>query len=455
MSNHPGKKRVSTYSPPTRMSTMSLPDFRSQKPPLYWPLNTEVSHEMIEIKIGDNLEDPHLLGVEYLTKIAGSSGNTIVTNGEVIKANLQRELVAVKILTIQSQKTQEAFIRELGLLQKVTHPHIIAAIGSCSTHINKKIKFGILLFPLAETNLEDHLDKLTMTRHELERLLSFYPCLCHAVNYLHTGDKPIKHRDIKPSNILIGGAGEVILADFGISKQYDDKTKATTIRGVDYTVKYAPPHVQNRSPAGLEWDINCLGFVFLEMATVILGKTIENLLEYLRSLQCIKKTAGGSESTEIRFSVALIDGHIASWLKVLRSHAGSKLSQLPGGLASSRQKVDDFLQTIDDMMRTPEGKDEGVLAQAYKVFASVSKDCDYCRSDPRNRGSQASKTPLGYKDSNLPIGLHQDKNKNPDEKVEDEIIEGGTDFLVEEGVLELVTDMAIPWKFIFVAVADV
>lgn len=395
---------------------MSLPDFRTQKPPLYWPLDTEVSHDMIEIKIGNNLEDPHLLGVEYLTQIAGSSGNTTVTNGKVLKANHQQELVAVKIMTIQSQKTKEAFIRELGLLQKVTHPHIIAAIGSCSTQINKKIKFGILLFPLAETNLEDHLDKPSMPRHELERLLSFYPCLCQAVNYLHTRDKPIKHRDIKPSNVLIGGAGEVILADFGISKQYDDKTKATTIRGVDYTVKYAPVHVQNRSPAGLEWDINCLGFVFLEMATVSLGKTIEDLLEYLRALQGIERTAGASDAAEIRFGDALLDGRIASWLNVLRSHADSNLSRLPGGLASSRKNVVDFLQTIDDMMRTPQGEDEGVLAQAYKVFASVSKGCEYCRFDSINRGSQASKTPLGYKDGNIPSSMHRDTN--PDEKVE-------------------------------------
>lgn len=417
MSNSQGKQKIWDLPLPKSTSTMSLPRFRSERPRLYWPLPKEIDFDKkIEIKIEDPLEDPHKYGVKYLTKVVGSSGDTIVTKGKVLKANHQQELVAVKIMTIQDQKIKEAYIRELRILQKIIHPHIIATIGSCSTEVNGKIRFGILLFPLAETNLEDHLGKPPKTFREIERLLSFFPCLCQAVNYLHTREKPIKHRDIKPSNILIGGAGEVMLADFGISKQYDDKAKAITIRGMDYTVKYAPRHVVNQSPAGLEWDINCLGFVFVETATVIFGETIENLLEFLHgpvtSLQSIERTTSQTTSediTEVSFATALEEERIDAWLGRLRTRSDSNLARLPEGLAHPRQSVDAFSRMVDKMMRTPKGEDDGVLAKASRVFASMSEVCEYCH--PTSSKEEKNPNPLGNRDRNLLIGRTRDNEK--------------------------------------------
>lgn len=395
MTNRQDEEKLATSSTPKNISTMSLPRFRSEQPRLYWPVSD--GHDRIEIKIENTLENPQTFGVQYLAHYVGSSGGkTTVTVGKVFKQNYQEELVAVKIMMVQDRQAKEDVIKELRILQHVVHPHIIAAIGSCSTEMNSKIKFGILLFPLAEMDLKDYLDKSSMSHSEVVRLLSYYACLCQAVNYLHTREKPIKHRDIKPSNILIGGDGDVILADFGISKQYDDKTKAVTIRDINYTIKYAPPHVVNRTPAGLEWDINCLGFVFLEMATVLFGKTINELLEFLSgpvtSLPSLERTTGRTRPekvAEVHFSVALEKGRIDAWLEVLRSHAYLSLSRLPGGLANSKQAVNSFLMMIDDMMKTQKGKDDGVLGRACIVFGSMSEVCQYCQPDSTNRGASS------------------------------------------------------------------
>lgn len=41
----------------------------------------------------------------------------------------------------------------------------------------------------------------------------------------------IVHRDIKPSNILLNSAGEVKIADFGVSKELINGTMARTFTG--------------------------------------------------------------------------------------------------------------------------------------------------------------------------------------------------------------------------------
>src|SRR6202040_2867361 len=104
--------------------------------------------------------------------------------------------------------------------------------------------------------------------------LTAFGCLSSAVRYLHTSRK-IKHKDIKPENILVDRYGSVLLADFGISKQYEDDT--LTEGTTPFTDKYAPPEVVDQDKRGLSSDIFSLGCVFLEMATVTLGESLENL----------------------------------------------------------------------------------------------------------------------------------------------------------------------------------
>lgn len=409
MSSAEGKKRVAKFSPPRTISSMSLSDFLSQKPRLYWPFHQSFADKRMEIKIDNTLEDPQDFGVEYLTGVVGSSGDkTMVVVGKVLKEDYTEEVVAVKIMAFQDEDAKQAVIGEFRILQHLNHPHIIAAIGNCSTRIYDEIRLGILLFPLASKNLEKHLSMLSSNNEkgetssaqsEAERLYTSYACLCRAVNYLHTQEHPIKHRDIKPSNILIDGGGNFLLADFGISKQYDDKAMAITIRTVEVTIKYAPPHVAKSAPAGLEWDIICLGFVFLEMATVMFGKTVESLVVFLRDLETEKVNSRNRSSPhepeqvrEVIFSVALVEGWIDAWLETLRSHAYMNLSQLPKKLAKSKQRVDAFLGMIKRMMETQKGEKDDVLALASDIFG---QGCEHCRPSRRDQGTKIDQEALG------------------------------------------------------------
>ncbi len=118
---------------------------------------------------------------------------------------------------------------------------------------------------------------------DIELMRPWFSCLTRALQYLHNPEKPFKHRDIKPANILIDRYGSVFLTDFGISRQYPSHSDAFTKGDGRYTVKYAPPRMieSTDEKQGLESDIFCLGCVFLEMTTVILGKRLENMYDHI------------------------------------------------------------------------------------------------------------------------------------------------------------------------------
>lgn len=52
--------------------------------------------------------------------------------------------------------------------------------------------------------------------------------LCDIMSHLHTRTPPIIHRDIKPQNVIIDGAGNVSLVDFGIARRYKEAAEKDT-----------------------------------------------------------------------------------------------------------------------------------------------------------------------------------------------------------------------------------
>ncbi len=89
-----------------------------------------------------------------------------------------------------------------------------------------------------------------------------------ALRYLH--DQNILHLDVKPGNVLMGGNGEMVLIDFGVSKCYDEEGEQTSSTPVAKSKGYAPSElyisgsVTHFSPAT---DIYSLGATFYHMVT--------------------------------------------------------------------------------------------------------------------------------------------------------------------------------------------
>lgn len=80
------------------------------------------------------------------------------------------------------------------------------------------------------------------------------------ISFLHSNR--IVHRDLKPQNILVSSAGQIKVADFGLSKKYDYEMKLTS---VVVTLWYRPPEILLNQPYTSAVDIWSVACIIAEM----------------------------------------------------------------------------------------------------------------------------------------------------------------------------------------------
>jgi serine/threonine protein kinase len=239
----------------------------------------------------------------------GTLGNPSQSKARVWASKITAEkhgftdTIADKIVRIKTAQEKEAARKEVRNLQKLQHNHIVAFLG----YYTKGDHLGILMFPVALWDLNMFLESPDVEEH-VEMMRPWFGCLTRTLLFLHTRPRPIKHRDIKPANILIDCKGAVFLTDFGISKEYNSAQAAVTHSNSGFTVKYASPAMVKQADQGVESDIFSLGCVFLEMATVILRKDLDQLY------RCISECTGYGDTVEYHRDYM----HAYTWIERLQ-----------------------------------------------------------------------------------------------------------------------------------------
>ena len=184
-------------------------------------------------------------------------------------------------------------LREIDIMRKLRHQHIVRYCGSFSTRDG----FAIVMQPSAVATLADLfkspeaiVPQLGLVQHFLPDALTLsMSCLASAVDHLHM--MSISHNDIKPRNVLLlpevsstQNGWQIFLADFGISEPYHVNAKETRCqadgKAAAGTPRYHAPEVQCRSGSetigwsGHKADIWSLGCIFAEVLTFALkGKS--------------------------------------------------------------------------------------------------------------------------------------------------------------------------------------
>jgi serine/threonine protein kinase len=200
-------------------------------------------------------------------KLLGAGGFSTVDEVLHRETNLR---VGRKTLKNRSRSAAEELRKEVSVLQKLRHPHIIRFLGAYS----KGDKMSILLSPVAETTLALWLEKSALQRPTglIETMLKMFGCLVSSVRYLHEQRPVVIHMDIKPQNILITQGDQesphVVLSDFGTSSSDDSDGQRKPL-----TRRYIAPEAFDGFTRKQAADIWSLGCVFSEMAAVSFGQS--------------------------------------------------------------------------------------------------------------------------------------------------------------------------------------
>jgi eukaryotic-like serine/threonine-protein kinase len=197
------------------------------------------------------------LGSRYAIRdVLGIGGSSVVyTAGD----SRTSRTVAVKVLR-PDRSTEAARVRfrhEAAVAREVHCPHLVRG------------------FDYAEgppTYLTMELARKGSLRHALKDgplpvgvAINIAEQVLYALSVLH--DRSIVHCDVKPGNILFDTGARVLLGDFGVVRQANERLKADGNQSVIGTLEYLAPEQALGRAVDARTDLYALGIVLFEILT--------------------------------------------------------------------------------------------------------------------------------------------------------------------------------------------
>ncbi|KAJ0969556.1 hypothetical protein J5N97_022433 [Dioscorea zingiberensis] len=204
------------------------------------------------------------------TKKATDNFSTVIGRGgfgTVYRAQFSDgSMVAVKRMNKVSRQGEEEFCREMELLGRLHHRHLVALKGFC---IDRHERF--LMYEYMENgSLKDHLHSSGKNPLRWRTRLQIAIDVANALEYLHFYcDPPLCHRDIKSSNILLGENFVAKVADFGLA--HASRSGAISFEPVNTDIRGTPGYMDPEYVVTQELteksDIYSYGVLLLELVT--------------------------------------------------------------------------------------------------------------------------------------------------------------------------------------------
>ena len=170
------------------------------------------------------------------------------------------KVYVIKVMCKQNimiQKMDAQINREVEIMYKINHPHIIKLIN----HFEDDENLYLIMELGSKGQLFALLNKFQHGFDQI-RAAQYMREIISAVKYLHSFNPPIIHRDIKPENILLDENGRCKLADFGWSNYVKLDGERKTFCG---TPEYLAPEMVYKKGHDTSVDIWALGVLLFEL----------------------------------------------------------------------------------------------------------------------------------------------------------------------------------------------
>ena len=367
-----------------KVQPMSMTVFHKQRYRFLWP------EEKMKHKVFETTKFPF----KWVSTIGYTSRAIVYAIHAPLGACGYTDQLAVKVISCEDDDPRKTETLMKIALMEVTnmdaiepHHHVVSLLASYS----QDNKIGILMYPVAKLNLEQFMKiisdynneqsekgvrPLTAPMHPNVRiLLGYFPCLIRTLELLHRQN--IKHKDIKPQNILVDYFNTVLYTDFGIAKRYSTKSEALTFGPTDKTARYAA----GEEPRDFDYDVFSLGCVFLEMATVILGSSVAELLEYI-----VKMVPSGDKMVPTSEYIRSIK-EVKSWTRLLEmrhdaAKANVSLEALSPDLLREMKLRDSVVMRLPTILKmmSPDHTLRPKFPELLEVFGPLpTEPCSDCK----------------------------------------------------------------------------
>jgi hypothetical protein len=286
-----------------------------------------------------DFDKKEMLPLEHIARLG--DGDTCIV--DEVRNVLTGQVSARKLMSGRTQKSKTTFRKELDILNKLRHHHVIHCIGSYT----QGLEIAMLLLPCAEYNLDEFIRNIVPNRRVAktrEILYQAFGCLATAVQYLHS--HAILHKDLRPQNILLK-SGQVYLADFGTSINLEltrDNTQLGSPPTEGLTLLYCAPEMIKSRRYGKSADIWSLGCTYLQMLVALTGHHLFELDSHIR---------GDGTQPEAFFAQL---GVVDTWIETLLEFANQRsLRHQRANIYSEEQRQSDailpmLLATTTDMV---------------------------------------------------------------------------------------------------------
>ena len=338
----------------------------------------------VEATVGKRPSERSLVGKEFggcrIVEMLGQGAM-----GAVYKARhigLDR-LVALKVLPMSGRDREmiKVLLHEARATAKLEHPNIVQVhdVGFKHGH------FFIVMQLLKGETLADRLKELAFV--EMQEAVRIVGEVAKGLQAAH--ETGIVHRDIKPANIMLVGAGEVRIADFGLAQDTTDplREREGMVVGTPYYMSPEQWRGKKIDPTG---DLYSLGVVFYELLTGKRPFEGEDIRQVMNDH--LKKPAPPPHKENPEVS------------EMLSAIVRKLLSKAPEKRYTSAKAL------RDDLERYREGREPRALAQ----FGRRIK-CGFCETvNPVNAGRcSVCKEPLNPPDMKLSFAKRRDEFKCP------------------------------------------